>query len=84
MLLLFCKLSTNNCGQDHTNSLSNDIKTVYIISFDKEFVWLWLQLLVESLQNNNNINWIWNFSSKGYTVLMPECYIVLMPIPETD
>ena len=31
MLLLFCKLSTNDCGHDHTNSLSNDIKTVYMI-----------------------------------------------------
>ena len=29
MLLLFCKLSTKNCRHDHTNSLSNDIKTVY-------------------------------------------------------
>ena len=31
---------------------------IQILSFDK-FVWSWLQLLVESLQNNNNINWIW-------------------------
>ena len=30
-------------------------------SLYKEFVWSWLQLLVESLQNNNNINWIWKF-----------------------
>ena len=29
-----------------------------MISFDKEFVWSWLQLLVKSLQNNNNIYWI--------------------------
>ena len=31
MLLSFCKLSTNSCNRDHTNSLQNDIKTVYKI-----------------------------------------------------
>ena len=40
MLLLFCKLSTNNCSHDYTNSSLNDIKTVYkIINYKTNYLY---------------------------------------------